>query len=103
MNEQSVSAITQITENKGLRSLKAVDQVQQMPDNFGNLIANGISQVNDKLIASQSDLQKVATGETGNLHQVMMRLEESKLSFQLMMQIRNKLLEAYQEVLKMQV
>ena len=42
-------------------------------------------------------------GETDNLHQVMMALDKAKVSFQLMVQVRNKLLEAYQDVLRMQI
>ena len=53
----------------------------------------------------QSDrmLQRLAAGEVDNLHQVMVSLEEARLSFQLLVQVRNRLLEAYQDVLKMQV
>lgn len=70
---------------------------------FGELFAQGLSQVNESLMASQVDLQRLATGDIQNLHQVMIRLEESKLSFQLMLQVRNRLLEAYQDVMKMQI
>lgn len=71
--------------------------------NFGELFSRGLSQVNEQLRASQVDLQQLATGEVQNLHQVMIRLEESRLSFQLMMQVRGRLLEAYQDIMKMQV
>jgi flagellar hook-basal body complex protein FliE len=42
-------------------------------------------------------------GNVQNLHQVMIRLEESRLAFQLTMQVRNRLLESYQDVMRMQV
>ena len=70
---------------------------------FGHLISDGLSHVNAQLAASDVDLQRIATGDVQNLHQVMMRLEESRLSFQLLMQVRNRLLEAYQDVMKMQI
>jgi flagellar hook-basal body complex protein FliE len=70
---------------------------------FGKLMVQGIADVNEKLKAGEIGLQQLATGEVQNLHQVMIRLEESRLSFQLMMQVRNRLLEAYQDVMKMQV
>ena len=70
---------------------------------FGRLISEGLAGVNEQLGASQVDLQRLATGDVQNLHQVMMRLEESRLSFQLLMQVRNRLLEAYQDVMKMQI
>jgi flagellar hook-basal body complex protein FliE len=70
---------------------------------FGEMVTQGLASINEQLLASQVDLQQLATGEVQNLHQVMIRLEESRLAFQLMMQVRGRLLEAYQDVMKMQV
>jgi flagellar hook-basal body complex protein FliE len=70
---------------------------------FGDLVTQGLAQVNQQLLTSQADLQNLAVGNVQNLHQIMIRMEESKLSFQLMMQVRSRLLEAYQDVMKMQV
>jgi len=70
---------------------------------FSDMVVQGLSQVNSSLLASQVDMQQLASGDTSNLHQVMIRMEESRLSFQLMLQVRNHLLESYQEVMRMQV
>lgn len=70
---------------------------------FGQLVSEGLEGVNRKLMVSQTDLQQLALGEAPNLHEVMLRLEESRIAFQLAMQVRNRLLEAYQEVMRMQV
>jgi flagellar hook-basal body complex protein FliE len=70
---------------------------------FADLVSQGLEQVNQQLLTSQADLQNLAVGNVQNLHQIMIRLEESKLSFQLMMQVRSRLLEAYQDVMKMQL
>ena len=70
---------------------------------FGNMISQGLAQVNEQLQTSQVGLQRLATGDMQNLHQVMIQLEESRLSFQLMLQVRGRLLEAYQDVMKMQI
>ncbi len=70
---------------------------------FGALVSKGLGDVNRQLLVSQTDLQQLAAGNVQNLHQIMIRLEESRLSFQLMLQVRNRLLEAYQDVMKMQV
>jgi flagellar hook-basal body complex protein FliE len=81
----------------------AAPQVRQAGSSFGAMFSQGLSQVNEQLLASQLDLQKLATGDVQNLHQLMIRLEESRLNFQLMMQVRGRLLEAYQDIMKMQV
>lgn len=70
---------------------------------FGKLVKQGIEQVDMQVKASQADLQALASGEALELHNVMIKLEESRLAFQLMLQVRNRLLESYQEVLRMQI
>ncbi|WPH16083.1 flagellar hook-basal body complex protein FliE [Variovorax paradoxus] len=70
---------------------------------FGQMVSDGISQVNSKLISNQVDLQKLALGDAQNLHQLMINLEESRVSFQMMMQVRSRLLEAYQDIMKMPI
>jgi flagellar hook-basal body complex protein FliE len=70
---------------------------------FGDMVSQGLAQVNEQLQTSQTNLQRLATGDVQNLHEVMIQLEESRLSFQLMLQVRGRLLEAYQDVMKMQI
>ena len=70
---------------------------------FGQLVGQGLDQVNESLMTSQVELQQLASGQAQDMHRVMMQLEESRLSFQLLMQVRGRLLEAYQDVMKMQV
>jgi flagellar hook-basal body complex protein FliE len=70
---------------------------------FAHMVGSGISQVNEGLVSSQADLQRLATGDVHNLHQVMMNLEETRLSFQLLLQVRNRFLEAYQSVMNMPI
>jgi len=73
------------------------------PAGFSSLVTEGIGQVNEQLMAGQVQLQQLASGAPVNLHQVMIGLEESRMQFQLLMQVRNRLLEGYQEVMRMQV
>lgn len=70
---------------------------------FAQMVEQGLHAVNGQLLAGQTDLQQLALGNAQNLHQIMIRLEESRLSFQLMMQVRSRLLEAYQDVMKMPI
>lgn len=68
-----------------------------------NQFALELEKVNNKLISSEHLLQDLASGKTDNIHHVMLALEDAKLSLQLLVQVRNKLLESYQDVLRMQV
>lgn len=76
---------------------------QPLSGSFGQLVSEGLAQVNGQLIDSQVDLQKLAVGDAQNLHQIMINLEESRVSFQLVMQVRSRLLEAYQDIMKMPI
>lgn len=62
-----------------------------------------LQKVNDKQITSEHLLQDLAAGKTDNIHHVMLSLGDAKLSLQLLVQVRNKLLEGYQDILRMQV
>lgn len=70
---------------------------------FADWIAHEVGQVDATLATSENDLRKLATGQVQNLHEVMIHMEGAKLSFQLLAQVRNRLLDAYQEVMRMQV
>ena len=70
---------------------------------FAMWLERSLGETNRKLIDADAHIERLALGESENLHQVMIALEEARLSFQMMVQVRNKLLEAYQDVLRMQI
>lgn len=59
--------------------------------------------LNDRLLASDKAVRSMALGDTENLHQTMMSLEETRLSLQLLLQVRNGALDAYQQLMRMQI
>ncbi|MDK2125122.1 flagellar hook-basal body complex protein FliE [Parachitinimonas caeni] len=71
--------------------------------NFGDWFESQLSSVNAQLINADVNMQKLATGQATNLHEVMISMEEAKLSLQMMVQVRNHLLEAYQDIMRMQI
>jgi flagellar hook-basal body complex protein FliE len=78
-------------------------QVEAPSSSFGDWFAKEVGDVNDKLIGAHLEAQKVAAGSNENLHEVMMHMQEARMSFEMMAQVRNRLLESYQEVMRMQV
>ena len=70
---------------------------------FADWLAAGVGQANDKIAHADALVQRLALGEADNLHQVMLALDDARLTFNLLVQVRNKLLEAYQDVMRMQV
>ena len=69
---------------------------------FGNFLKDAIDQVNNLEKTSTGELEKFLDEKT-DLHSVMIALEKADLSFQTMMQVRNKIVSAYQEIMKSQV
>jgi flagellar hook-basal body complex protein FliE len=59
--------------------------------------------LNARMHAGQQATTQLALGEADNLHQIMIDGEQTRLTFELMLAVRNKLLEAYQEMMRMQV
>ena len=85
-----------------LPALREVGVASKTQD-FGAWLASAVGDVNQQLARADQSLQQLAAGETQNLHQVMIALEEARIGVQLVVQVRNRLLEAYQEVLRMQM
>lgn len=70
---------------------------------FAQLVEHGLEHVQNQLVGGEQALKALAAGEVDNVHQVLIRLEEARLAFQLMLQLRNRALESYQELMRMQV
>lgn len=73
------------------------------PD-FAQVLQNSIQQVNQRQQAAEKLAENFAAGDSGaNLHEVMIELQKASVSFQEMVQVRNKLVTAYNEIMNMQV
>jgi len=70
---------------------------------FQNLLTNFFGEVNDKQAAASDALSGLMSGKNVSLHQAMISMEEASVSFQMMVEVRNKLLDSYQELMRMQV
>lgn len=81
--------------------IKPLSSMEAPPDvGFSDFLSDTLHTTNQKLLAADSALQQLASGHANSLHQTMLTLEEAKLSFQFLEQIRNRLMMAYQDVLK---
>jgi flagellar hook-basal body complex protein FliE len=70
---------------------------------FAQWVGDHLAQTNQKLNEADQALTDLAMGRADNLHQTMLCLEEAKMSFQYLEQIRNRLMTAYQDLLREQI
>jgi flagellar hook-basal body complex protein FliE len=70
---------------------------------FGQVLGQAVQEVNAKQATAAQTVRDLQAGQNVSLHQAMIAMEEASVSFQLMVEVRNKLLEAYQELMRMQV
>ena len=71
--------------------------------NFADTLKDAVGSVNELQKSSDVAMQNLATGKTDNVADVMIATEKADIALRLMMQVRNKIIDAYQEVMKMQV
>jgi flagellar hook-basal body complex protein FliE len=85
-------------------TLTATQAPQAAPGSgFDDWLHAQLNEVNSQIAKGEAEVRNLATGAGGNLHDVMIDLEKAKLSFELILAVRNKSLEAYQELMRMQI
>jgi flagellar hook-basal body complex protein FliE len=95
-----------------VESLKPLSGIEpQKPDSdkklegnsFGSILKEAITDINKLQNDADKAIANVQLEDASSVHDAMIALEKAGISFQVMMQVRNKILDAYQEVMRMQV
>lgn len=86
-----------------LESTKPETKSESVGIDFAEILKGSIKDVNDAQLEADSAVQQVLSGETKDIHETMVTLQKADVSLKLMMEVRNKLLEAYQEIMRTQV
>jgi flagellar hook-basal body complex protein FliE len=73
------------------------------PGGFGQVFGQLVSAVDGKQKEAQAITRDVLLGNSDNLHQSMIAMQEAGVAFQLMVEVRNKVVESYQELMRMPV
>ncbi|MFA8437508.1 flagellar hook-basal body complex protein FliE [Pueribacillus sp. YX66] len=98
-------------EQVGLTSLFSNQKVASLSENrntphkvqqqFSQMLNDAVQKVNDTQVASDRETEKLINGQTTNLHDVMITAEKAAVTLQVSLEVRNKIIEAYQEVMRM--
>lgn len=99
--------MNEVTFQKGLESLSkntvaSVPIDRQNQKSFGAMLAHSLSEVNQLHLKADEAITQLASGENKNIHETMIAMEKADVAFQLLMQIRNKVISAYETIMRMQ-
>lgn len=70
---------------------------------FANSLKDAIAKVNDQQIQSDTMTEKLINGGNVDLHEVMIASQKASITLNATMEVRNKVIEAYQEIMRMSV
>jgi flagellar hook-basal body complex protein FliE len=103
----STDVLDQIAQQRKSLSSKSESNVETSgsgnSQSFMDHLKQGIAEVNEGSKTADRLTTEVATGKDQNLHEAMLAMTQTELSFNFLVQVRNKALEAYQEIMRMPV
>jgi flagellar hook-basal body complex protein FliE len=105
-NVDMVSPETEPLSTSGIQmpaELAEASSTQPAGNSFASMLGQFVSDVNAQQAASAQTVSALQSGENVPLHQAVIAMQEANVSFQLMVEVRNRLLDSYQEIMRMQV
>ncbi len=93
----SANSIGQLTNTQNNQVNKTDDKT------FDSMLKDAISEVNDTQVEGYKAMEGLATGNVKNLQEAVQKIEEAELSLKLALEVKNKAVNAYKEVMRMQV
>jgi flagellar hook-basal body complex protein FliE len=78
-------------------------QLNSEGESFSEVLKNSINEVNQTQINAYDAMQDIATGKVENLQEAVQKIEEAELSLKLALEVKNKALSAYKQVMAMQI
>lgn len=100
---QSGDTLREVRRGESLGAPTAgIEDSKEAGKTFAETLKDAVNSVNDMQKAADVATQKLATGQTDNIPEVMIAAEKADIALKLMVQMRNKVIDAYQEVMKMQ-
>jgi len=95
INPATQAYLNQIQKYNGISENEKAD--------FGTMLKKALNQVNELQIQADEANRQLITGEAEDIHSVLLAAEEARLALELTVQVRNKLIDAYQEINRMQL
>jgi len=80
-----------------------LSQNQEKNQSFSNILKESIKEVNDSQVTAYDAMNDIATGKVENLQEAVQKIEEAELSLKLGLEVKNKALGAYKQIMAMQI
>ena len=93
--------ITSATGSAGLSAAQSAPP--RAAEGFGDTIASALEAVSESEFAADAIAENIATGGDATVQQLMVSMTKAQLNVDLLVQVRNRAVEAYQEIMRMQV
>ncbi|MFN3454265.1 MAG: flagellar hook-basal body complex protein FliE [Pseudobdellovibrio sp.] len=110
MDGLTISNANRFIEAGGTRSAQQIEQnfpkiegTQETGQSFAATLKDAIGEVNELQKTADVKAQELATGRTDDIAGVMLAAEKADIALRTMVQVRNKIIDAYQEIMRMQV
>jgi len=98
MELSAINGLAPLTNTNTNQSLKNKDD-----NTFQDMLKDAISEVNDSQVKGYNAMEGIATGEVKNLQEAVQKIEEAELSLKLALEVKNKAVGAYKEIMRMSV
>jgi flagellar hook-basal body complex protein FliE len=103
VNPLNASALTRIDAPLPKITLPTAPQTGATTQGFGAMLDGLVATVDAKQQAANTATRQVLLGDTDQVHQSVIAMQEAGVAFSMMVEVRNKLVESYQELMRMQV
>ena len=101
VNFDSKMFLNQIQNNTIDNTSKNLNESDKV--NFTDVLNNAVNKVNDSQVKANNDIEALIKGDDITMHEVMLSTQEAQISMQLMLEMRNKLYDAYKELSSVQL
>ncbi|MFC7372168.1 flagellar hook-basal body complex protein FliE [Fictibacillus iocasae] len=97
-----INSITSVQPSQAAGAARSITPAEAQ-ESFKDALSSALNSVNEAQRQSNIATEAMITGKTDNLHQVMIAAEKASITLQTAVEIRNKAVEAYQEMMRMQI
>lgn len=100
MNDLTISNLQMILPETNTPVKKTTEA---SPAPFSDYVQRSLADVNRQMLNADEAIENLATGKNQDIHNTMISMQKAEISFELVMQIRNKLISAYDEIRRMSI